>query len=47
VNCARTDLSGGRSAMGVPTATEFNIFNSLEGGVLHDVCTERSTKIPK
>jgi RNA-directed DNA polymerase len=27
VNCARTDLGGGRSAMGVPTATEFNILN--------------------
>ncbi len=31
MNCARTDLGGGRSAMGVPTATEFKFFNQLEG----------------
>ena len=33
MNCARTDLGGGRSAMGVPTATEFKCFNQLEGAV--------------
>src|SRR5215471_10892765 len=33
VNCARTDLGGGRSAMGVPTATEFKYFNRLKAGV--------------
>jgi hypothetical protein len=31
VNCARTDLRGGRSSMGVPTATEIKFFNRLEG----------------
>jgi hypothetical protein len=30
VNCARTDLGGGRPAMGVPTATECNSLNEIE-----------------
>jgi len=43
VNCARTDLGGGRSAMGVPTATEFKFFNRLEAGVC-TMCAPRDQR---
>lgn len=43
MNCARTDLGGGRSAMGVPTATEFRFFNVLEGGVC-TMCAPRDQR---
>jgi len=35
VNCARTDLGGGRSEMGVPTATDLKFFQLVRSRRVH------------